>query len=265
MGSWTKILILLLTAGWSAAAADFGALRPTGYVNDFAKVLDPGSVQQLEAYCAQVQNSTGVQIALVTLPSLEGEPIEDVANVLFRKWGVGSKKDNEGVLLLLSIGDRRTRLEVGYGLEPILPDGNAGSILREMRPSLRSGNYAQALSDGAHTIAERIAQAKGVQIGIQAPMRHSRPSREHFPWEVLIVGGVLTLLMLFFGGGRGGRGNYGGGGGGGFLTGILLGQLLGGGGPRTRSSGGFGGYDSGDSFGGFGGGDSGGGGASSDW
>lgn len=266
MSSWTKALILLLAAGWSAAAADFGALRPTGYVNDFAKVLDPAAAQQLEAYCAQVQNATGAQIALVTITSLEGEPIEDVANVLYRKWGVGNKKNNEGVLLLLSISDRRTRLEVGYGLEPIIPDGNAGGILREMRPSLRAGNYAQALSDAARTIAEKIAQAKGVQIGMAPPMRHSRPRPESFPWEVVVVVGGLMLLMLFFGGGRSGRGGYGGGrGGGGFLAGMILGQLLGGGGSRTRSSGGFGGYDSGDSFGGFGGGDSGGGGASSDW
>lgn len=267
MGRWTKALVLLLAAGGLAAAADFGALRPTGYVNDFAKVLDPASAQQLEAYCAQVQNTTGAQIAVVTLPSLEGEPIEDVANVLYRKWGVGSKKDNEGVLLLISIGDRRTRLEVGYGLEPIIPDGAAGSLLREMRPSLRAGNYAQALSDGTHAVAERIARAKGVQIGMPAPMRRTRPGGESFPWEVLLVVGGLMLAMLFFGGGRGGRGGYygGGGGGGSFLMGMVLGQLLGGGGARTRGGGGFGGYDSGDSFGGFGGGDSGGGGASSDW
>lgn len=263
MGSWTKALFLLASAGLCARAADFGALRPSGYVNDFAKVLDAASARQLEAYCAQVQNSTGAQIAIVTLPSLEGEPIEDVANLLYRKWGVGSKKDNEGVLLLLSIGDRRTRLEVGYGLEPIIPDGNAGSIIREMRPSLRAGNYAQAVSDAARTIAERIAQAKGVRIGMPAPMRRTRPDPENFPWEVLLVVGGLMLAMLFFGGGRGGRGGYGGGGGG-FLVGMILGQLLGGG-SRTRGGGGFGGYDSGDSFGGFGGGDSGGGGASSDW
>jgi uncharacterized protein len=82
-------------------------------------------------------------MALVTIATLEGEPIEDVANTIFRAWGVGQKGKNEGILLLLSIGDRRSRLEVGYGLEPILPDGLAGSILREMRPALRQGNTAK--------------------------------------------------------------------------------------------------------------------------
>lgn len=261
-----KLAALLVLLPALCLAVDFGGLKPTGYVNDFARVLDPGAKQELETYCARVESATGVQIALVTITSLEGEPVEDVANVLYRKWGVGNKKNNEGVLLLLSIADRRSRLEVGYGLEPLIPDGYAGSVLREMRPSLRTGNYTQALADAAHTLGETIARAKGVSIGQAAPRRHSRPGADGFPWEVIVVVGGLLLVMLLFGGGRGGSGrHFGGGGGGGFLTGMILGQLLGSGGPRTRSGGGFGGYDSGDSFGGFGGGDSGGGGASSDW
>jgi len=261
-----KLAAMLFLLPALCLAVDFGGLKPTGYVNDFAQVLDSGTRQELEAYCARVESATGVQIAMVTIPSLQGEPVEDVANVLYRKWGVGNKKNNEGVLLLLSIADRRSRLEVGYGLEPLIPDGYAGSVLRDMRPSLRTGNYAQAFSDAAHTLGETIAKAKGVNIGMSAPRRRSHPGPDGFPWEVILVVGGLLVVMLLFGGGRSGGGRpFGGGGGGGFLTGMILGQLLGSGGPRTRSGGGFGGYDSGDSFGGFGGGDSGGGGASSDW
>ncbi len=253
-------LPLLLAA--SLFAVDFGGLKPQGYVSDFAGVIDPASKQALESYCASVKAATGAEIALVTIPSLEGEPIEDVANVMFRKWGVGSKSNNEGVLLLLSIGDRRSRLEVGYGIEPIIPDGYAGSVIRDMRPALRERNYAQALADGARTIGETIAKAKNVKIGVRAPMRRSRPPSNGFPMEVVWVVGGFIVLALLSRGGRGGRG--GGGGTGNFLMGMLLGQVLSGGG-RSHSGGGFGGYDSGDSFGGFGGGDSGGGGASSDW
>ena len=251
--------LLLLAA--SLFAVDFGGLKPQGYVSDFAGVVDPAAKQQLEAYCASVKAATGAEIALVTLPSLEGEPIEDVANVMFRKWGIGGKANNDGILLLLSINDRRSRLEVGYGIEPVIPDGYAGSVIREMRPALRERNYGQALADAARNIGETLAKAKGVQIGVAAPMRRSRPPSGGFPVEVVFVVGGLILLALISRG-RGGRG--GGGGTGNFLMGMLLGQLLGGGG-RSRSGGGFGGYDSGDSFGGFGGGDSGGGGASSDW
>ncbi len=257
-----RLAALLVGAAVCAAGADFGALKPQGYVSDFAGVLGESAKSELNAYCARVEESTGAQIALVTLPTLQGEPIEDVANLLYRKWGVGSKKSNEGVLVLLSIGDRRSRVEVGYGLEPMIPDGYAGSVLREMRPALRARDYGAALAAAAGALGDRIAEKKGVQIGQGAPRRGARRDAEGFPVGLLLVVGGLVLMMLMFGGGRRPRGP--GGGGGDFLMGMLLGSLLGGGG-RTRSGGGFGGYDSGDSFGGFGGGDSGGGGASSDW
>ncbi len=255
------VLPLLLLAG-ALPATDFGGLKPQGFVSDFAGVIDPAAKQQLESYCVSVKAATGAEIALVTVASLEGEPIEDVANVMFRKWGIGSKANNEGILLLLAIGERRSRLEVGYGLEPLIPDGYAGSVIREMRPALRERNYPQALADAARTIGETIAKAKGVQIPANAPPRRPESPGSGFPIEVVFLVGGLILLALVSRGGRGGRG--GSGGTGNFLMGMLLGQLIGGGG-RSRSGGGFGGYDSGDSFGGFGGGDSGGGGASSDW
>ena len=127
MTKWLRLGVVLalvrlrrLGGGLEAAASR------KGYVSDFAGVVDPASRSRLEAYCAGVEQATGAQMALVTIPSLEGEPIEDVANTIFRAWGVGQKGKNEGIMLLLAIGDRRSRLEVGYGLEPILPDGLAG-------------------------------------------------------------------------------------------------------------------------------------------
>src|SRR5512133_3245398 len=118
--------VLALCAS-AALAVDWKALKPQGYVSDFAGVIDAGSKAQLEQYCAVVERSTGAQMALVTIPSLEGEPIEDVANTIFRAWGVGQKGKNEGIMLLLAIGDRRSRIETGYGLEPFRPDGIVGS------------------------------------------------------------------------------------------------------------------------------------------
>src|SRR5512146_746624 len=97
------IKALRLCAGWLAVCGaafpvDWSALKPQGYVSDFARVVDSGSREQLERYCAAVERSTGAQIALVTLPSLQGEPIEDVTNTIFRAWGVGQKGKNEGVM-----------------------------------------------------------------------------------------------------------------------------------------------------------------------
>jgi uncharacterized protein len=241
---------------------DWKALKPQGYVSDFANVIDPASRAQIESYAAAVERATGAQMALVTIPSLQGEPVEDVANTIYRAWGVGKKGKDEGVLLLLVTGDRKSRLEVGYGLEPVIPDGFAGSVLREMRPALRQQQYGEAMMAAAETIGKRIADARHVTINQQMPRRIPRETGSDIPWGLIVIGGIFLLLLLRS---RGPRGYGGTGGGGGFLPGLILGNVLSRGSWGSRGSGGFGGYDSGDSFGGFGGGDSGGGGASSDW
>jgi len=262
MMTWLRVSVLLGLFASAGSAVDWKALKPQGYVSDFARVIDPASKSQLESYCSAVERSTGVELALVTIATLEGEPVEDVANTIYRGWGVGKKGKNEGILLLLVINDRRNRLEVGYGLEPILPDGFAGSVLREMRPALRQQHYGEALMAAADTIGNTVAKAKNVSISTQLPRRIRRSPSDSIPWPV-VIGGIFLLLFLFRAGGPRG---YGGGGGGGFLPGLILGNLMSRGSWGSRGSGGFGGFDSGDGgFGGFGGGDSGGGGASSDW
>lgn len=261
MKKWLRLVVL---AGWGVStvwAVDWKALKPQGYVSDFAGVVDPAARDRLEAYGAAVEQSTGAQMALVTIPSLQGEPIEDVANTIFRAWGVGQKGKNEGILLLVSIGDRRDRLEVGYGLEPILPDGLDGSILRAMRPALRQRDYGDALAAAAETIGSAIAEAKHVTLSAQLPRRVHESPGAGIPWP-LITGGIFLFFWLMRAGSPRG---YGGRGGGGILPALILGNLLGRSTWGGRGSGGFGGFDSGDTFGGFGGGDSGGGGASSDW
>ncbi|MBM3766003.1 MAG: TPM domain-containing protein [Acidobacteria bacterium] len=238
--------LFVMAAGY---AADIGALQPQGYVSDFAGVVDSASREEIERYCAAVEKSTGAQLAFVTIASLDGEPVEDVANALLRKWGIGKKGENNGALLLLSVNDRRSRLEVGYGLEPYLPDGYSGSLLREMRPALRAGHYGEAFRVAAHQIGERIAQAKGVRIG--GLQRRIAPEPEEFPWPLVVFAVIVVVILLT----KGGAGPWW----------WMMGNMMGRGGWHGSSRGGFGGYDSGGGFGGFGGGDSGGGGASSDW
>jgi uncharacterized protein len=196
-------------------------------------------------------------MALVTLQSLDGEQIEDVTNTLYRQWGVGKKGKDEGIMLLLAVQDHRDRIEVGYGLEPILPDGFDGSILRGIQPLLRQGAYGQALISGAVQIGSAIARAKGVQLSPDERERvRQAPGGRGLPWPVILIG-IFVLLLLFRGGGSGG----------GLLTGLILGNLLGRGGRGGGDwgGGGFGGGGGGGGFGGFGGGDSGGGGASGSW
>ena len=241
-------------------AADWKALKPEGYLSDFAHVIDPRAKSALEEYAGEVERSTGAQMAFVTVQTLDGEPIEDVANDLFRGFGIGQKKQDNGVLLLLVIGDRRSRLEIGHGLEPILPDGLDGMVLVNMRPALRAGQYGEAMLAAAQTIGGIIAKDKGVTITTQMPQRRVRehPARS-IPWPLIL--GAIVLFGLFTRGGFGGGGT-------GFLSGMLLGSMMSGGRRRDYGGGGWGGFGSdsgGGGFGGFGGGDSGGGGASSDW
>jgi len=237
-------------------ALDITKLKPQGYVSDFSHVLSAPAREQLEAYCARVEQAASVQMAIVTLDTLDGQPIEDVSNALYRQWGVGKKGKDEGILLLIAIKDHKDRIEVGYGLEPILPDGFVGSVLREARPLLRQGAYGPALFAAAEGMGSRIAGAKGVALNFSLrPQRRAAQPQPRIPWLPIVIGLAILLFLMRRGGG------------GGFWTGLILGNLLGGRGGW--GGGGFGGYDSrgggGGGFGGFGGGDSGGGGASSDW
>jgi uncharacterized protein len=237
-------------------------------VSDFAHVVDPESRAELESYAARIEQATGAQFAFVTLPSLQGEPIEDVTNDIFHAWGVGQKGKDNGLMVLLSVGDRKSRLEVGGGLGEYIPDGMAGLLLDDMRPALRSRQYGTALLLAAQRLGSTLAQATGKQLappGMPRPV--SRSTGDRVPWPAILIG-IFILLMIM----RRGGGGYYGGGGGGFWSGLLLGELLNSGRPRwsggSSDGGGFGGFDSGGSsggFGGFDGGDSGGGGASSDW
>jgi uncharacterized protein len=254
-------------------AVDVNSLpAPTGYVDDFAHVVDPQSKQALEEFCARVDRELSVQFALVTVDSTGGRDIRDYSLDLIREWKVGYKNTNQGALLLLAVKDRKDDIETLRGLEPYLTDGFAGSTLRAMRPDLRSQQYGAALIHAAVTMAQQVAQGKNIAFSVSMPVAPTgeeptahRGRRGIGPFGILI--GLFFLFWLFGRGRRGGGGR--GGFGGGFLGGILLSELLGGGrgpGGGWGDGGGFGGGSGGGGFGGFGGsGDAGGGGASSNW
>jgi uncharacterized protein len=241
--------------------------KPAGYVNDYAGVLSQPARNLLTALCTEVDQKAKAQIAVVTVKSLEGRPIEDYSIALATKWGIGPKQSASGVLILLAVEDRKDRIEVGYGLEPILPDGKVGGFLREAVPYLRDGNYDAAMLLVTRRVADVIAQDRGVTLSGTTslpPLRASRSYRR----DNTIGGFTVILFIIFFivmisnlirrGGGRGGRG-----GGSGWWVGPMIGGMMGGGGGF--GGGGFGGGSGGGGFGGFGGGSFGGGGASGSW
>ena len=176
-----------------------------------------------------MEQQLGVQFSLVTIDTLDDTPIENFSIDLARAWGVGAKKDNLGVLLLLVVKDRKSRVEVGRGVEPYITDGFAGSTLRSMRPDLRASNYGPALLEGAREMASEIARGKGVSFseGAGLPPRaveRDTPQPAHLSIKGIFLGiAVLFFIINLFR--RGGGGGYRGGGGG-FLTGFLLSSLL---------------------------------------
>src|SRR5579871_2619734 len=148
-----SLLFVLLLSVCTAHAEQIKNLKPQGYVNDFAGVLSEPAKAKLTALCTEVDQKTHSQNAVVTISSLDGEPIEQFSIDLATAWGVGPKQSARGVMILLAPNDRKYRIEVGYGLEPILPDGKVGGFGREAIPFLRQNDY----SDAALLITQRIA------------------------------------------------------------------------------------------------------------
>jgi uncharacterized protein len=130
---------------------------PSGYVNDFAPALDDSAEQYLEEFLQTLERDTTAEVVVATVASLEGMTVEEYANRLFAGWGIGQAADDNGVLLLVAPGDRAVRIEVGYGLEPILPDGLAGEIIRtEILPEFRAGNVPRGIGRGLNRISQII-------------------------------------------------------------------------------------------------------------
>jgi uncharacterized protein len=241
-------------------------LKVKGYVSDFAGVLSQPARDQLTALCTQLDQKAQAQIAIVTVKSLGGRPIEDYSIDLATRLGIGPKGQDRGVLILLAVDDHRDRIEVGYGLEPILTDGKTGSFLREAVPYLREGNYDAAVTLITRRVAEVIAADRGITLTNAAPLSaasgEGRQGQLNAGEIFFILFGIFILFSILRGIRRGGGGPYRGGSG--WWIGPMIGGAMGRGGWGGGGfGGGFGGGGGG--FGGFGGGGFGGGGASGGW
>ncbi len=242
--------------------------KPTNWVSDFAHVLTPEITERIDALCNQLSHSkANAQIEVVTVKTLDGDDIDDWTNRLEEKWQIGKKGSDRGLLMVFAIQDRKRRIEVGLGLQGILPDAKVGDIGRSMVPALRAGNYDQAVTGGVVQIANIIAADSGVSMQgsgqdtqedqPQQPIAHRE--RSHISLIGLIFRIGFIVLILIFLGARG-------------LFGFGLGMLFGGGG-RWGGGGGWGdggggggwGGGGGGGFDGGGGGSSDGGGASGSW
>jgi uncharacterized protein len=258
LDTYKRLLLLLLFWAYPAALPAVTPplpAQPSQYVVDLAGVLDAGTQARLNARLKDLEVKTTAQVVILTVNSLEGEPIDSFSHQTAVKWRIGQKGKDNGVLLTVAVKDHKYRLEVGYGLEATLPDSLVGSIGRQyLVPNFRKGDFAAGIVAAASEVISKIAAAQGVEIGGPEPRRltvEKKTGRSAWTWIIsqftsfLVIVFIILLLNIlsrrkrgrsgggfWFFGGSGGGGSWGGG-----------------------DSGGFGG----------GGGDFGGGGASGDW
>jgi uncharacterized protein len=242
------LFILLLLPSFLCLAQDFlPKPNPSRLVNDYANVLTRQQNEALEEKLVALDDFTSNQIAIVLFKTLNGEDIADYANRLFRAWGIGNKKTNNGILILAAIDDRKVWIEIGYGLEGAIPDITTSESYRnDIVPAFRQQNYYEGLNKATDDLAKaavgeyKVARKRDVPTGSGALV-----------FIILLL--IVFLILRNMG--------PGGGGGGGLIAPIILSGIL-----NNRGSGSWGGSGGGGGgFGGFGGGCSGGGGAGASW
>jgi len=256
-----------------------------GFVNDFAGVIEPDAAKKLDNLCAILDQKTGVELAIVTVKTVAPLDSKTYAVKLFEKWGIGKKGKDNGLLLLVGVDDRRVEIEVGYGLEGTVNDALAGQILDVyVVPRFKAGDYSGGIYNGAAALAQRVAEAKNIELGEEYQGKNMGLEDDEESWEeVWWILGIIGLMFValafssvipglwglafgaFFGFSL--AGIIGG------VVGAIIGFVLsffiksipgGGSGGGSFGGGSFGGFGGG-GFGGFGGGRSGGGGAGRSW
>lgn len=257
---------LLLLAASGAWALDVPAYN--GRVTDLANMMSPGTRASMEKYLAELERTDSTQIAVLTIPSLDGDSMSDFSIRVAEAWKIGQKGNDNGVLLLVSKGDRKVRIEVGYGLEGVLTDVLSSQIIQNViGPQFKTGNFDKGFADGVTAIAGAV---RGEYTA--APTQRKRRSRSGI-LPLIVIPMLIFITMTEMFGRRKRRGQLSdgqvvdgqhrrGSGLGSTASTLFFLSMLGGG---RGFGGGGGGFGDGGGFGGFGGGGFGGGGAGGDW
>ncbi len=246
---WTALSLAVALLPSFASVPEIPAV-PSQYVVDLAGIVDDATKTQLNSSLRQLEEKTTSQMVILTVPSLNGESLEDLSLRTAEKWKLGQKGKDNGVLLIISLQERKYRFEIGYGLERILPDSFVGSIGRSyLVPNFRNGDYSKGISDTAFAVINTIAAAEGVTLtGPPVPERnYVKQHKIGLLHKLVLLFFLIAAAILFI-----------------RHPGLFLLLFLSSGRGGWSGGGGFGGGDSG-GFGGGGGGGFGGGGASGDW
>ena len=264
------ILSWLLPAGLRSYGQNIPAKpNPPRLVNDFAHVMTGDQVAALENKLVAYDDSTSVQIAVVTVATIGDDAIEDYALKILRDWGVGNKKTNNGIVILAAIKEHKVYIATGYGMEGSVPDITAKEIVdNEIIPNFKGGdadNYYRGFSHAADAIIKAAAGEYKAPEGYDNGGRRRRSGKGgNIIGFLVIVGIIIVILISRGGGGRGGGGLFRGSG----ILPFIIGDMIGSAGRRGggwSDGGDWGGGGGGGGFGGFGGGSGGGGGAGGSW
>ncbi len=248
------VVLFLLFASFALASTPEPPAVPRDYVTDLAGVMNDGTKSQLNALLLELEQKTTAQVLVLTVQSLDGQTIEEFAFNTKERWKLGQKGKDNGVLIVVAVKDRKYRLEIGYGLEAVLPDSLVGTIGRTyMVPYFRKGDYSAGIYAATLAVINTIAEHEGVSVAAEQQPSGPREFVSQLPLSLAqkILFGILILVVIVL-----------------FITHpgqcflIILATQMGGG--RGGWSGGGGGFGGG-GFGGGGGGSGGGGGASGGW
>jgi len=269
------LFLLWCGPGWAAEPVypDY-----SGFVNDFAGVIDSATSQKLESLCRALEKKTSAELAIATVRTVAPLDSKEYAVKLFEKWKIGKKGKDNGILMLLAMEERRVEVEVGYGLEGVINDAKAGEILdRYVVPFFKQGKFGEGLYNGAEAIAAEIAAASKAELGPEYQGYKAKAGLPEGTIMTIVIIAVVLLIMLsifasglasgFLGAVFGAVFGFSFAGMIGAIIGAIIGFVLSY--FRLPGTGGFGGggggWSSGGGFGGFGGGRSGGGGAGRSW
>ena len=245
-----KQLIILLVGLFSVCLTNAQKVipqsNPPRLVVDNAHILSASQAEELEAKLVAFDNNTSNQIAIAIVSSLNDQPIEDVAVNTLRAWGIGDKKKNNGILIIVAVEERKIKIVTGYGLEGAIPDITCNDIIEnDIKPAFKQKDYLGGLSKATDDLGKAAAGEYSVK---RATRSGGKGAGNIFKFIIIVI---IVIVIMSARGGRGGGGL------------LMLPFLLGGGGGGNWDSGSSGG--GGGDFGGFGGGSSGGGGASGSW
>lgn len=222
--------------------------KPVGYINDFAHILKPDTVKKLSSILLELKRKTGVEFSVVTIKKLKNNDIFDYSVEMFEKWGIGEKGKDNGILFLVDVGDKKLRIDTGYGMEGILPDGLLGRIRdKYIIPYFKKGEYNKGVLNGVMAIVSIITKSYHVNITGSFKPKPEKTKRGISLIDIILIIGMMLFISpyifpFFVGGVLGGyRSDWDNGLGGGFGGGL------------------------GGGFGGFGGGSTGGGGVGGSW